>query len=340
MSGLVIALDAMGGDKAPDEIIKGAVMGSGELRGEQAKIILLGREDEINKRLSAFDYDKSLIEVIHAPEVILGTDSPTDAIKRKKDSSMVMGLNLLKKGGAGAFVSAGNTGALMAGAAVIIGRIKGIERPAIGTLIPNKRGLTFLIDSGANADVKPHYLTQFALMGSVYMENILGIESPRVGLINVGSEESKGSELYKQCHALLRDSGLNFIGNIEGTDIAEGKTDVLVCDGFIGNIILKYSEGLSMALLSMIKAEITSSFKSKLAAGVLKGDFMRLKTRFDASEYGGAPLLGLKGLVVKAHGGSDAKAVKNALLQCHSFLKNDIAGKIAEKVDGISGGEQ
>lgn len=324
-----IAVDAMGGDNAPGEIVKGAIEGA---KAWGVNICLLGDEAQIQKELEKYDYDKKQIRICHTTEVVASDDTPTDAIKNKKDSSMVVGLTMVKKGEAEAVVSAGNTGALMAGATVIVGRIKGIERPALGTLLPNLRGLTFLIDSGANADVKPHYLTQFALMGSIYMENIMSVPSPRVGLLNVGAEKTKGSELYKEAHKLLEETSLNFIGNIEGTDIAQGKTDILVCDGFVGNVVLKYSEGLSAALLQMIKTEITKTTKSKLAAAVLKDDFKRLKGNFDASEYGGAPLLGLKGLVVKAHGSSDARAIKNALRQCKLFMDNEITQKITQKL--------
>lgn len=326
---IIIAVDAMGGDNAPGAVIKGCVEALGQ---EGIKLLLVGDESVINNELSKYQYDKGKIETIHASEVITNEESPTAAIRQKKDSSIVIGLNLLKQGKAGSFVSAGCTGALLTGATVIVGRIKGIERPALATLMANEKGYTFFIDVGANVDCKPNYLLQFAKMGSVYMENIAGVKNPRVGLVNIGAEKEKGDSLTKEAYELLEASGLNFIGNAEARDIPGGIVDVAVCDGFVGNVILKYSEGFSKSILSMIKEELMSTTMTKVGAFFAKSAFKNLKKRFDPSEIGGAPFLGLKGLVVKAHGSSDARAIKNAINQCSIFTEKDIVKKIEEKI--------
>ncbi|MDR2903485.1 MAG: phosphate acyltransferase PlsX [Clostridiales bacterium] len=327
---VTVAVDAMGGDNAPVAIIKGAAEAASEQKN--IKILLIGQENVLSSELGKYTYEKDRLEIIPASEVILTEESPTNAIRNKKDSSMVVGLNLVKAGKAGAFVSAGSTGALLAGATVIIGRLKGIERPALAALFPNEKGYTFLIDVGANVDCKPNYLLQFGQMGSVYMEHVMGVKNPRVGLVNIGAEKEKGDALTKEAHLLLEASDLNFIGNAEARDIPGGVADVAVCDGFVGNVILKYSEGFALSLLSMIKEELMSTTASKLGALLAKGSFKNLKKRFDPSEIGGAPFLGLKGLVVKAHGSSDARAVKNAIKQCAVFIEKDIVNKLAEKV--------
>ncbi len=329
LSERVIALDAMGGDNAPLQIIQGGVNAAEKF---DVKILLVGNESIIKEHLKDMSYNKDKIEVIHADEVITAHDSPTEAIKNKKNSSMMVGLKLVKEQKAKAFVSAGNTGALLAGATVSVGRIKGIDRPAIATLFPNERNFTFLIDSGANAEVKPHYLAQFALMGFIYMQSIMGIDNPKVGLLNIGSEEEKGNTISKEAFKILRESDLNFIGNVEGNGFAKGDADVVVCDGFTGNIVLKFAEELSMSLFRVIKKEITASFISKLAASILSPSFKRIKKRMDSSEYGGAPLLGLNGLVVKAHGSSNDFAIENAIKQCVNFIDSDIVDKIAKKI--------
>ena len=324
-----VAVDAMGGDNAPSEIIKGCLEALKEMGN--IHVILVGQQPVIEKHLAQEQYDASRITIVHAPEVI-GTDEvPTMAIRRKRDSSMVVGLNLVKKGEADAFVSAGSTGALLTGATVIIGRIKGIERPALGTSLPTKKGFTFLLDSGANVDCKPQYLEQFAKMGAVYVEHVVGIENPKVGLVNIGAEREKGNALTKEAYGLLEASGTHFVGNVEPRDIPSGDVDVVVCDGFVGNTILKFAEGLSMTLLGIIKDEITTGVY-KLAAAVLLKPFRNIKHRFDADEVGGAPFLGLKALVVKAHGSAKAKAIKNAIKQCVRFVENDIVTKIEEKL--------
>lgn len=331
-----IAIDAMGGDNAPSEIVAGAVNALSEV---SASLILVGRQEAIETELSKHSYDKSRITVCNASEIIGMSESPTDAIRNKKDSSMVVGLKLLKEGKAQAFVSAGNTGAFLSGATVIVGRIKGIERPALGAMLPNDRGYTFLIDSGANVDAKPNYLLQFGQMGSIYMEHIKDIKKPRVGLVGIGAEKEKGNALTKEAYELLETSGLNFIGNVEARDIPLGGTDVAVCDAFVGNVILKYSEGFAKGFMNIIKTELTSTLTSKIGALLSKNAFRRIKKRFDYHEIGGAPFLGLKALVVKAHGSSDALAIKNAVKQCMIFIDNDIVGKIERSVsENHSGG--
>ncbi|MEY8320369.1 phosphate acyltransferase PlsX [Lachnospiraceae bacterium 46-61] len=323
-----IAVDAMGGDNAPYEIVKGAVESVNE---QQAHVILVGHQQVIEQELKKYNYDKNYIEIVPATEVISTEESPTQAIRRKKDSSMVVGLNLVKQKKADAFVSAGSTGALLTGALFIVGRIKGVERPVLGTCLPNKKSFTFLVDSGANVDCKAKYIEQFAKMASVYVENMYHIANPTVGLVNIGAEKEKGDALTKEAYELLEKTDLNFIGNIEPRDIPFGKADIIVCDGFLGNTILKLSEGLSMALLGIIKEEITTGYY-KFAAAALKKPFRNIKKRFDADEIGGAPFLGLQSLVVKAHGSSNAKAIKNAIKQCILFAEQDIVDKIGEKI--------
>lgn len=328
MENIKIAVDAMGGDNAPYEVIKGAVEAVNEFG---SSVILVGIEEIIKKELEKYNFQKEKIEIVNASEVITTEEIPTTAIRRKKDSSMVVGLNLVKNGEASAFVSAGSTGALLTGATVIIGRIKGIERPALGTCLPTKKGFVFLLDSGANVDCKPNYLVQFAKMASVYVENVMKVKNPRVGLVNIGVEEEKGNALTKETHELLKETDLNFVGNIEAREIPLDGADIVVCDGFVGNVILKFAEGLSKGLLSIIKDEITKGMY-KFAALALKTPFKNIKKKFDSEEVGGAPFLGLKALVVKAHGSSKAKGIKNAIKQCTIFVENDIVLKIEEKL--------
>lgn len=326
----VIAIDAMGGDNAPAEIVKGAVEAS---KSVKYNLALVGKEELVNAELSKYNYDKSKITVVNATEVIETCEVPTVAIKQKKDSSMVVGLNMVKKGEAQAFVSAGNTGALLTGATVIVGRIKGVERPALGTLLPTEKGHTLLIDAGANVDAKPSYFPQFALMGSIYYENVMGVKEPKVGLVNIGVEESKGNAVVKEAYGLLKETkDINFIGNTEARDISLGDADVVVCDAFVGNVILKVMEGFGKSILRIIKKEILATVMSKLGAVLASGAFKRIKKYFDYDTVGGAPFLGLKGLVVKAHGSSDYRAVAGAIFQCEKFIDGDIVSKIAEKI--------
>lgn len=329
MKKITVAVDAMGGDNAPFEIVKGAIEAVNEFG---ANIMLVGIKETIEEELKKYTYDRGKVEIVNATEVISTDEVPTTAIRRKKDSSMVVGLKLVKDSKAAAFVSAGSTGALLTGATVIIGRIKGIERPALGTCLPTSKGFTFLLDSGANVDCKANYLVQFAKMASVYVEHVMGVQNPKVALANIGAEKEKGNALTKEAHELLDEvEGINFTGNIEAREIPFGEADVVVCDGFVGNTILKLSEGLSLILLGIIKEEITQG-AYKLAAATLKKPFKNIKKRFDSEEVGGAPFLGLKSLVVKAHGSSKAKGIKNAIKQCEIFVENDIVLKIEEKL--------
>ncbi|MDR1688578.1 MAG: phosphate acyltransferase PlsX [Clostridiales bacterium] len=325
-----IVIDAMGGDYAPTEVVKGAADAA---RLMDVNLVLTGREDAILNELKKYEYPKEKIEILNASEVITPDEAPTVALKQKKDSSMVVGLKYVKEGKAKAFVSAGSTGALMAGATLIVGRIRGIERPALATLLPGANGFSLMLDSGANVDAKPQYLLQYAQMGSVYMESVLGKANPRVALINIGAEKEKGNALSKEAYVLLENSGLNFVGNIEARDIPfNTEAEIIICDAFVGNIILKYTEGFAKAMLGMVKKHLMSSALSKIGAFLAKGAFAGLKKSFDYSEVGGAPLLGLNALVVKAHGSSDAKAVTSAIRQCKSFIDNDITEKIREKI--------
>lgn len=324
-----IAVDAMGGDNAPLEIIKGAI---DALEILPIKLLLVGQTDKIEIELKKYTYDKTRVEIIQASEIIGNDETPTVAIKQKKDSSIVVGLNLVKNAEAKAFISAGCTGALLTGATVIVGRLKGVERPALATLIPNKKGFSLLIDCGANVDSKPTYLAQFAKMGSIYAENILNIKSPRVGLVNIGEEREKGDTLAKEAYPLLEQAGVNFIGNVEAREIPLGKADVIVCDGFVGNVILKYTEGFAKALFGIMKAEIMQGTLSKLGALLIKPALKRMMKKMDYTEYGGAPLLGLKGLVVKTHGSADANAVKNTIKQCVNLVQADVIAKTSVKI--------
>jgi len=331
-----IAVDAMGGDNAPGEIVRGCALALPEF---PVSLTLVGKTDVINAELGRNKLDLSRVTVAEAPEVIGFDESPTAALRQKKGSSLAVGLGLLKDGAAGAFVSAGSTGALLAGATLSVGRIKGVERPVLATLLPcgNPTGVgcgyVLLIDCGANVDCKPSYLAQFAQMGSLYAENMLGVKSPRVGLVNVGTEREKGSALVKEAYALLESSGLNFTGNAEASDIPRGKIDVAVCDGFTGNVILKFAEGFSKAMMSEIKGTLMSSVPGKLGGLLAGSSFKKIKKKFDPAEVGGAPFLGLNALVVKAHGGSDANAIRNAIRQCCLFIEKDLTKKMENNIN-------
>lgn len=323
-----IAVDAMGGDNAPLEIVKGCIRA---LESEKRlELIIVGKEESIKDILKG--YDTRRIEIMNASQVISGEDQPVEAIRKKKDSSMVLGMELVKRREAEAFISAGNTGALLAGALLKIGRIRGIDRPALAPVIPTLKGGAMLIDAGANADCKPVNLLQFGMMGSAYMNGVLGIENPRVALVNIGAEKGKGNALVKEAYTLLERSGLNFIGSIEARSIPEGVADVLVCDGFVGNVVLKLIEGLAMALFSRLKTEFTANLPSKIAASVLKPGLKRLKSSLDYKQYGGAPLLGVAGGCIKAHGSSDALAIENAVMQAVRFIENEVEQKITKNI--------
>ena len=324
-----IVIDAMGGDNAPKAIVEGSVLAVNEYGVE---LILTGNSEIIKDELKKLTYDKAKIEVIHTTEVILNNEHPAMAIRRKKDSSMVVGLKLVKDGSASAMISAGSTGALLTGATLIAGRIKGISRPAIAPLLPGKNGVFMIIDAGANVDCKPENLIQFAIMGSAYFKRVLKVDNPKVGLVNNGAEEEKGNELTKTVFPMLKEEDINFVGNVEPRDIPDGDVQVLVCDGFVGNTILKLFEGAASLIFSSLKEELLKGTISKVGALLLKPAFKRLKGKFDYTEYGGAPLLGVNGGVIKAHGSSDAKAIKNAIRQAKQFINNDVITLIKDSI--------
>lgn len=328
---ITIAVDAMGGDNAPKEIIKGAVMAVKD-RGD-IKVILVGQEEIIIKELAEYQYDRERIIIVNAEDNISNNESPVLAIRRKKNSSIVVALNLVKTGQADAFVSAGSTGAVLAGGQLLIGRVNGVERPPLAPVIPTMNGASLLIDCGANVDARPSHLVQFAKMGSIYMENILGVKNPRVAIVNVGAEEEKGNALVKETFPLLKAlPDINFIGSIEARDIPYGYADVIVCEAFVGNVILKLYEGLGMALINKIKEGLMSTTRSKVGALLSKPALKKTLKDFDLSQYGGAPLLGLKGLVVKTHGSSKSIEIRNSIIQCVTFTEQRIKEKIEENL--------
>lgn len=332
-----IALDAMGGDNGPAEMIKGAM--DAIAKEPFMKVFLVGREDVIQKELANYQYNKEQIEVVNATEVIETAEPPVNAIRRKKDSSIVVGMKMVKEGKADAFVSAGSSGAILVGGQVLIGRIKGVERPPLAPLIPTEKGVTLLIDCGANVDARPSHLVQFAKMGSIYMEHVLGIQNPRVGIVNIGAEEEKGNALVKETFPLLKEEkGIHFIGSVEAREIPHGQADVVVCEAFAGNIILKLYEGVGAVLIQKVKEGMMTTLRSKIGALLIKPALKATLKTFDASEYGGAPLLGLNGLVVKTHGSAKAKEVSNTLTQCVTFKRQKINEKIKECIqsDGAS----
>ncbi len=324
-----IAVDAMGGDNAPLCNVKGAVLALNE--SKEIEVILVGREQEIRQLLQGESYDASRLSVIHAEEVIETGEPPAQAIRTKKDSSICVGMRLLKTGDADAFVSCGSTGAVLVGGQLIAGRLPGTRRPALAIVMPTAKGPTLLIDCGANVDAKPENLVQFAHMGSLYMKYIMHVDNPRVGLVNIGTEEEKGNALTRETYPLLKNEpGINFFGNAEVRDIPGGICDVAVCEAFTGNVITKMYEGVAKSLFSEIKTAMMSSTRGKLGGLLVKPSLKKLLKTYDASEYGGAPLLGLSGLVVKAHGNSEEKQVKNAILQCIDFSKNDLSEKFVQ----------
>lgn len=324
-----IFVDAMGGDNAPDEIVKGSVLAS---KAFARKISLIGDEKSIESQLNKLDYSKELIEIIPSFDVITNNEDPALAIRRKKQSSLVIGMQKIKEDREAVLISAGSTGALLAGGLLIVGRIKGIQRPAITVMMPAKKGFTVLLDAGANADCKASYLRQFAIMASIYAENILGVDNPSVGLVNIGVEEKKGNELTKEAYGLLKETNINFIGNVEARDINSGNADIIVCDGFTGNIILKVTEGVGLFLFDALKETINSSTKAKLGGLMLKSSLKDFKKRFDSAEVGGAPLLGINGGIIKAHGNSNSLAIVNAIKQGIAFQEKDINNKIFNKI--------
>ncbi len=333
MSELVkVVVDAMGGDYAPQEPVKAAVEAVTER--EDIQVILTGIEDEVRAQLAKYpDYPKDRIQVVPATEVIQTAEPPVMAIQKKKDSSLVVGLKMVKRQEADAFVSCGSTGAILVGGQVLVGRLKGVERPPLAPLIPTEKGVSLLIDCGATVDARSSHLVQFAKMGSIYMENVVGIKNPKVAIVNIGAEEEKGNALVKETFPLLKACpGINFIGSIEARDIPSGYADVVVCEAFVGNVILKLYEGLAGTLMKKIKGGLMSSFRSKLGALLIKPALKKTLKSFDVTEHGGAPLLGLKGLVVKCHGSARSIEIKNGIFQCVQFKQQRINEKIGEHI--------
>lgn len=326
-----IAVDAMGGDYAPAEMVAGAVDAVNS--DARIQVLLVGQEAAVKAELTKFTYREEQIQVVNATEVIATEEPPVNAIRTKKDSSIVVALNLVKEGEADAFVSAGSSGAILVGGQVIVGRTKGVERPPLAPLIPTEKGVSLLIDCGANVDARPSHLVQFAKMGSIYMEHVMGIKNPRVAIVNIGAEEEKGNALVKETFPFLKEcKDINFTGSIEAREIPHGAADVIVCEAFVGNVILKLYEGVGSTLIHMVKKGMMATLRSKMGALLVKPALKETLKAFDASQYGGAPLLGLKGLVVKTHGNSKRTEVRNSILQCVTFKEQDINGKIRDSL--------
>jgi len=327
---MIILLDGMGGDNAPAAVVEGAALAAGKT---EHKIVLIGDEEKLNRELSKHKFDKNQISTVHTQEVITNDDAPVKAVRSKKNSSMVRGLTMLKDGEGDVFLSGGNTGALMAGGLFILGRIQGIDRPPIASVYPILGSdASLLVDAGANTECKPNNLLEFATMGSIYMEKVIGRQNPTVGLVNIGTEENKGTTVIKAAYELLQKSGLNFIGNVEAREVPKGACDVIVCDGFVGNVILKLTEGLAWNIFKLVKAKFTSGGAAKFGAMLLAGKMKELKKEFDYSEYGGAPILGLKKPVVKMHGSSAANGVKNTILKAIPFAQENVVCMIENSV--------
>ncbi len=324
-----IVLDAMGGDYAPQAAVEGGVQAAREWGVE---VVLVGRREAVEAELARHETSGLPLSVVHASQVIEMTDHPSIAAKEKKDSSVVVGLEMVKRGQAAAFVSAGNSGGVLASALFRLGRIPGIKRPALSTIYPTLEGMCFVLDVGANTDCKPEYLLQFGIMGSAYAERVLGIPNPRVGIVSTGEEEGKGSILAKEAFQLLEESGLNFVGNVEGKDIPLGLADVVVTDGFTGNVIIKLSQGVVTLLLSIVEEEIKRRPQAVLGALLAKAAFRAAKKRLDYSEYGGGALLGVKGVVIVAHGRSNANAIKNAVRVAVRAVERGVLKAIEEGV--------
>jgi glycerol-3-phosphate acyltransferase PlsX len=327
-------LDASGGDNAPAAPVAGAVEA---LRAHQdLRITLAGRQEAICALLAGQDDVRERITVLNTPETISNHESPVMAVRRKNDSAIVRGMLAVKANKADGFVSAGSTGAVLAGAMFRLGRIHGIERPALAPLMPNGKGFFMLIDCGANVDCKPYWLAQFGLMGSAYMQGVMGLHEPRVGLINIGDEAEKGNQLVKETYPLMEKAPYRFVGNIEARDITADKADILVADGFCGNVVLKFMEGVAGTLMGMIKKEVMADTRSQLGGLILKPAFKRVGRAMDYREVGGAPLLGVDGAVVKAHGSSDGHAIACAIRQAMNMVTGQVAGQIAAKLSRIA----
>ena len=326
-----IALDAMGGDQAPGVIVEGGLAAIEEA-GRDLEIILVGRIETLEAEISRLGLSSHPFELLDARDVIDFHDQPAVTLRKKKDSSIAVGLHLQRDGKADGFVSAGNTGAVVANGLFTLGRIPGVSRPGIATFIPNQGGVGILLDVGATIDCTPEHLFQFAIMGACYAELVLDIPNPRVGLLNVGEESSKGTEVVQNTYKALERSDLNFIGNAEGRDILAGSVDVVVCDGFVGNVVLKFTESVVGMVYSVMRGSLTSSVRGKLGGLLVKPAFKELKTRFDYAEYGGAPLLGLNGVCTIAHGSSSGRAIKNAVLATTRYIRYDVRSAIEERL--------
>ena len=320
-----IALDAMGGDKAPAEQVAGAVLAARDL---QISVSLVGPEKVLAPELGRHQASQLPIEIVDAPESIDMADHPVEAVRRQKGSSMNVGIQLVRSGHADAFVSAGNTGAVMVASLFGLGRLTGIERPALGSIFPTTKGTCLILDIGANADCRPEHLLQFGRMGERYSRLVLGVTQPRVALLSNGEEETKGSKLVQEAHALLRESDINFVGNIEGKDITRGIADVVVCDGFVGNVLVKLAEGISEFTFGLLRTELTSSLRGRAGGFLLLPSLRRIKRKIDYQEYGGAPLLGVNGVVIVAHGRSGALAIRNAIRVANQAARSNLIGAL------------
>ena len=328
---ITVAVDGMGGDNAPACMVQGAVDAIN--KNSSIKVLLTGRPDDLNKALEGLTYDKSRLEIVPASEVIETGAPPVESVRTKKDSSLVVGLKLVKEQKADAFVSCGSTGAVLVGGQLIAGKIKGVKRAPLAPVIPTVNGAMLLVDCGANVDARPSHLVQFAQMGSIYMEHVVGIKNPRVAIVNIGAEEEKGNALVKETFPLLKACpDINFIGSIEAREIPHGGADVIVCEAFTGNVILKLYEGVGATLIHMVKQGMMATLRSKIGALLVKPALKTTLKAFDASQYGGAPLLGLKGLVVKTHGSSKRTEVRNSIIQCVTFKEQEINEKIKESL--------
>lgn len=331
-----IAIDAMGGDFAPQAALEGVKLALPELSAD-TELVLYGDETAIKEGLKALGVSDARVSAVPTTQVIGCDEQPTLAVRRKKDSSMVRAVEAVANGEADCVLSAGSTGALLTGGTLIIKRLKGVKRPALATVLPAAEGCVLLLDCGANTDCKSEYLVQFALMGAAYMERVLGVESPRVGLLSNGAEEEKGNELTKETHILLKNAPVNFTGNCEARDVLGGGFDVVVCDGFDGNIVLKGTEGAASLMMDLLKKNLTANFFTKIGALMCKNAFRTLKKKLDYTEYGGAPLLGVNGGVIKAHGSSNAKAFRSAILQAARLVSSDVTGLVGVQIAALDG---
>ena len=328
-----IVIDAMGGDNAPEEILKGTVKAVNDLN--DITCIVTGKSNKINSLLKNFSYNKEKIEVVNAEQEVTMMDKPSDVLRKKKDSSLIVGTNLVSDKKADAFISAGNTGAVMAAGIFKVGRIKNVKRPPIATVFPSKLGKTLVLDAGANVDSKPQHLIQFALMGQIYASEVLNINNPRVGLLSIGEEKEKGNKLNTETYELIENNNImdNFIGNVEGRDIFNGNCDVVVCDGFVGNIVLKTTEGVASYVFDLLKEALNDNLKSKIGALLLKDQLKAMKAKLDYRKYGGAPLLGLQAPVIISHGSSDEQAIYSAIKVAREAILNNVVAKIEEKIE-------